>query len=56
MLALICFLLAVGACVINLFFEGTIRLEWILGFTALGLAFGAAGLGPAVTWRPGRSE
>ena len=39
MLAGICFIIAVVICVVNVFFEGTIRIEWILGFIALGLFF-----------------
>ena len=46
MLSVLAFAAAIVVCVLNIFFDQAIRLEWVLGFIAAG--FLLAGVGPAL--------
>jgi len=56
MLAALCFAVGLVLAVAVLAWDADIELAWFGVCLFAGLLLGALGVGPAVTWRPGRSS
>jgi len=56
MLAALCFAVGLVLAVAVLAWDADIELAWFAVCLFAGLLLGALGVGPAVTWRPGRSS